>query len=102
MDAAALGDDIPNLINCECYERLVRWKYGLERVFDDVRTQEDWKGAKPKTNWALLPEYSPSHRLHAEPRAPAADTQVTNNLQTKALFKKYLDKAGVTTGADGG
>jgi len=103
MDAATLDDDVPQLVNCEFFERLCRWKYGLERVHEDVRTQDDWKGAKPQIKWGLLEEYSPSHRGSTDPRSKVGDQQVQENLQGKALFNKWLSKGGAgVAGTDGG
>jgi hypothetical protein len=102
IDSVVLDDDVPNAINCEFMERLLRWRYGLERVFEDCRVPEDWKGNKPKTKWALLEEYSSSHRSQIDSRSSVGDQQVQGNLQQKALFNKYLSKAGIDKKGDDG
>ena len=84
----------------EFYERLQRWRYGLEKVFENCRVETDWKGGKPKTRWALLAEYSPSHRETGEVRADGADGQVQENLQKRANYMKYFGKAGITASTE--
>ena len=93
MDAAVLDDDIPDLVNHEWFERLCRWKYGLEAVFLEVKSESDWKGAKPKTRWQLLEEFHPSVKEISDVRADAAEEEVRASLQRRALFEKYLKKA---------
>jgi hypothetical protein len=100
LDAATLDDNIPHLVNCLFFERIMRWQYGLEKVFEHCRTEQDWKGSKPKTRWALLAEYHPSSADLSESVAPEADASVQTTLQRRALFEKWLSKGGVA--ADGG
>lgn len=97
MDAAVVEDGVerlPELINSEFYERLCRWGYGMEKVFEECTEADHWRGdaKKLRTQWNLLGEYHPSDRMTAEIRAPAADGQVKDNMQQKAMFAKYLEK----------
>jgi hypothetical protein len=98
IDAAALDDDDEDLVNREWFERAMRWQYGIEKVFELVKCESDYKSAKPKTRWALLEYYHPSAANKEEASAPAADQKVRDQLQERALMEKYMTKAGIATG----
>jgi hypothetical protein len=98
IDAACLDDDDPDLINREWFERIMRWQYGLEKVFEHCSTEADYKSAKPKTRWGLLEEYHVSAKNLGQTRAPGADLAVQGNLQQKARFLKHLEKVGIKAG----
>ncbi len=72
IDAACLDDDIDDLVNQEWFERVMRWQYGLEKVFELCKVEGDWKGPKSKTRWQLLEEYHVSAKDlgRAVPPAP--------------------------------
>ena len=85
---------VPELLDTEGFERLCRWRYGLDLVYEDVKVQEDWKGDSTavKTKWELLKEYHPSEGELGK-RVDEADDAVAAKMKRQALFKKYLMKS---------
>jgi hypothetical protein len=105
QDAFVIEDGVeklPNLINSEGYERICRWGYGLEKVYEHVRRVEEWKDSKKaKTQWGILKEYHPSDEESGGATAEGADLEVQKKLQQKALFNKYLEKSGALASTPG-
>jgi hypothetical protein len=98
LDAFVLRDAelVPELLNCEGMERLCRWRYGLDMVFEDVREAKHWRGQskEQRTKWPLLAEYHVSEK-ELTTRVPSADEEVQETLKRRALFDKYLKKGTV-------
>jgi hypothetical protein len=105
MDALVVEDGVdllPELINSEGYERLCRWGYGLEKVFELVTKEEEWKDPKKaRTRWDLLSYYHVSDSQSDAVEAGEVDEEVQDSLKSEALFAKHLEKAGVGQGVRG-
>jgi hypothetical protein len=88
------ADMVPQIINTEGLERLMRWIYGLEMVMEAVEETSHWKGdAKNlRTRWDLLGEYHATEASR-DGRIDTVDDEVNVKLQKEALFQKYLEKA---------
>ena len=50
VDDSILVDE-RDVINSVAFEKLVRKAYGLERAFEDVHREVDWKRPDGKKNW---------------------------------------------------
>ena len=78
--------------------------HGLDLAFANVRKLTDWKQPrgqqkwKSKVRWELCDQYDIRALDEDELYIPGADEEVRNRLEKKALFKKYLDKAGEASG----
>ena len=96
--------DTGDIINSEATEILCRRLHGLELAFAHVRRMADWKqprgqsGAKwkSKVRWELCDQYDIRALDEDGLYIPGADEEVRSRLEKKALFKKYLEKAGET------
>ena len=96
----------PDFITTAGCEILCARVYALKRAFKDVNAMSDWKqprGAsankwKSKVRWDLANELDWRSVMDGEESLPSVEKDLTQRLQQKALFQKYLSKAG-TEGA---
>ena len=97
------------MINSEAVEVICRRIYGLFRAWENVDKLSDWKqprgesGKKwrSKVRWDLADEYDALALEGDDLMIDEADEEVRKRLERKALFSKYLDKAGMGSGASG-
>ena len=82
--------------------------YGLEKAFEEVSCAEDWKQPKgkkdgsSKVRWALRDRYSVKALLAGSTKIVGADEEVRKQMETDALFQKYLSKSTLGKGKGDG
>ena len=72
-----------------------RIKGDLERVFDDVHCEADWKTDKKehnKTKLTMMDEYDVTAVMSRGEPSPDADATVRKRMEMRAQFNKYLGK----------
>ena len=91
------------MVNYQSTEVLTRRLYGIEKAFELVRKEADWKaprGAakswKSKVQYHLLEEIDLRPLMSNSTAVPAVDAEVTARLKEKALLIKAIEKSGAT------
>ena len=92
----------PDCIATEGCEIICSRIYALRRAFQDVQTQLDWKQPKgqsaakwrSKVRWDLANEIDWRSLFGGDDTFPNVEKDIQERLQVKAMFNKYLMKAG--------
>ena len=92
----------PEFITTAGCEILCSRVYALKRAFKDVNSMADWKQPrgssankwKSKVRWDLANELDWRSVMDGEESLPNVEKDLTQRLQQKALFQKYLSKTG--------
>ena len=98
--------DKTDVVNSTAAETLARELYGLSRCFENCFGKDDWRQPKnsknwvSKAQWGLRDRYSIRGLMAGKVRAPAADKEVQKEMETEALFSKYLDKSATGAGSE--
>lgn len=93
-DAFVMDDRWDDLFNSHGYERLARWGFGSPQVYDECRSEKDWKGDRKtvKTRWELMKRYHPTAAALGGVNCEEAETEVVEGMKEDALFNKFLSK----------
>ena len=94
IDQMLLYDGI-DIVNSSAAEMICRRCYALERVFDDVHCEADWKTDKKehnKTKLTMMDEYDVTAVMSRGEPSPDADATVRKRMEMRAQFNKYLGK----------
>ena len=97
-----LVSTMPEFIRSEGCEILARRVYALRRAFSEVKGLDDWRQSKgvkanqwkSKVRWDLAHEIDWRSLAQNDETLPGVERDLQNQLQAKALFNKYLAKAG--------
>ena len=90
-----------DVINMPALEVLARRMYGLLNVFQDVKSEHDWKMPKgvnakqwkTKVRWELLDEYDVASLDKQRWAIDDVDEEVQTRLKAKAQIRKHLPEA---------
>ena len=98
----SIVQDERDVINSVAFEKLARRAYGLERAYEDVKCEEDWrrpeagnakaKGWKSKVKWDLCERYDTRGHNLRPCRVPGADSEANEAMERDASFNKYYTK----------
>ena len=105
VDDSILVDE-RDVINSLAFEKLVRRAYGLERAFEECRTEPDWKrqegkkGWVTKVKWDLCDRYDVRGTAARGGRVPAVDEEARQAMERDAAFHKWYSKAGAVLPGD--
>ena len=79
-------------------EKLVRRAYGLEKAFENVHREEDWRRPDGKTSWSTKVKWGLCDRydLRGHGLKPTSishvDEEARRSMERDAAFYKYYDK----------
>ena len=98
IDDAVIREE-HDVINSPSFEKLVRRGYGLEKAFEDVQREEDWRrpaGKKlwqSKVKWDLCDRYDLRNANKLGTRIADADGEAKRAMERDAAFHKWYSKA---------
>ena len=98
IDDAVIREE-HDVINSLSFEKLVRRAYGLEKAFEDVQREEDWRrpdGKKlwqSKVKWDLCDRYDLRNANKLGTRIADADEEAKRAMERDAAFHKWYSKA---------
>ena len=92
--------DHRDVINSVAFEKLCRRAYGLERAYENVWCEEDWrrpesakgKAWKSRVQWDLCDQYDVRALSVKGTRVAAADQEARENMERETAFNKYYSK----------
>ena len=90
-------------LNLVSTEKLVRRSYGLEKAFENVHREEDWRRPEGKKYWASKVKWDLCDRydLRGHGIKPTAishvDEEAQKSMERDAAFYKYYDKVKAHT-----
>ena len=105
VDDSILHDE-RDVINSLAFEKLIRRAYGLERCYEDVLHEIDWKrpdgkkGWVSKCKWDLCDRYDTRGANFRSSRVPEADEEAKQAMERDASFQKWYNKSAATRAAD--
>ena len=88
-----------DVINSIALEKRIRRAYGLERAFEDVAHESDWKRPDGKKTWAstvksdLCDRYDVRNQNLRAARVPEADEEAKQAMERDAAFHKWYTKS---------
>ena len=91
--------DERDVINSVAFEKLVRRAYGLERAFEDVHAEVDWKRPDGKKNWMskvkwdLCDRYDLRNLVARGSRIADVDEEAKQAMERDAAFHKWYTKS---------
>ena len=96
----SLITDHRDVINSVAFEKLCRRAYGLERAFENVWCEEDYrrpetakgKQWKSKVQWDLCGQYDVRSLALKGTRVSIADQEARENMERETAFNKYYLK----------
>ena len=97
VDDAVLGSEA-DVINTISFEKLARRAYGLERAYETVHQDSDWRRPQGAKSWSSTAQWSLCERYDVRgasglgPRVIKADEEVRQQMEKDALFHKYFTK----------
>ena len=95
IDEMLMYDGV-DVINSAGVEILARRCYALELVFEDCKTDQDWRAKDPKnlkSKLQIFEKYDVTAMMKNGLRVPEADATVKKQLELEAQYAKYLAKA---------
>ena len=98
VDDSILVDE-RDVINSVAFEKLVRRAYGLERAFEDVSREVDWKRPDGKKNWVskvkwdLCDRYDVRTLANRPSRVAEVDEEARQSTERDAAFHKWYTKS---------
>ena len=97
VDNSILQDD-RDVINSVAFEKLVRRAYGLERAFEDIEKEADWKRQDKKNwvskvKWDLYDRYDMRNQNMRSARVAAVDEEAKQAMERDAAFHKWYAKS---------
>ena len=103
----SLVTDSRDVINSVAFEKLCRRAYGLERAFENVWAEEDWrrpesakgKQWKSKVQWDLCDQYDVRSLSLKGTRVAVADQEARENMERETAFNKYYTKLADSRGS---
>ena len=106
----AVGDSIihdeRDVINRVASERLIWRAYGLERCYEEVAHEIDWKrpdgkkGCVPKCKWDLCDRYYTHGANFRSSRVPEADEEAKQAVERDTSLQKWYTKSAANWAAD--